>query len=320
MLSEREVDAILASLSTEEETTKYKKVQAYDFKRALRFSQDQIRVLTRIHENYARLMTNYTSAQLRTIVQASIHSVTQSPFDEYVKSIKEKSINSLFTAAPLQGQMVMEVQSNLASVMLDRMLGGQGFSTERSSHLTEIETIVMERLFNKILESFRDAWTSILKMDTELKELEVNPHFLQIVSPNETVIVVNMDVTIGQVTGRIRICLPHVVLEPIMPRLTAHHGLSNQKKERQPEEAEVLQKRVKKTMMEIKAELGRSEINIEEFLNLSAGDVIRLQETIDDPVILKVDRQPKFFGQPGKSKGKMAVQITEVLDGEESDQ
>lgn len=69
--------------------------------------------------------------------------------------------------------------------MLDRMLGGQGIQPDKLSHLTEIETMVIERIFSKILESFQDAWTSVLKLKTELKELEVNPHFLQIVSPNE---------------------------------------------------------------------------------------------------------------------------------------
>ena len=319
MLSPATVDALLSAIDDkgQKKSMKDRKVQTYDFKRALRFSQDHIRILTRIHENYARLMTTYSSAQLRTIIQASVHSVDQMPFEEFVQSITENSILSLFVASPLQGQMVLEVAPELAYAMLDRMLGGQGNQPEKLTHLTEIETVVIERIFSKILESFQDAWTSVLKLKTELKELEVNPHFLQIVSPNETVVTVTLNVKVGEVTGNIRLCLPHVVLEPIMPRLSAHHWLSNQKKDREPQESKELEKRLKKTNLGIIAELGHSEITIEEFLNLEDGDVIRLDQTVSDPLTVRVDNRVKFHGQPGTSKGRMAVQITEVKEEEE---
>ncbi len=322
MLSPEAVDALLATLDNEKKNApieKQRNVQTYDFKRALRFSQDHIRILTRIHENYARLMTSYSSAQLRTIIQTSVHSVEQTTFEEYVASITENSILSLFAAEPLQGQMVLEVAPNLAYAMLDRMLGGQGTHSDNLDHLTEIETMVMERIFTKILESFQDAWTSVVKLKTELKELEVNPHFLQIVSPNETVVTVTMKVEIGEVHGHIRLCLPHVLVEPIMPKLSAYHWLSNQKKQREPKESAAIKHRLKKTELEIIAELGQSEITIEEFLDLQPGDVIRLNESIQDSLLLKVDNKVKFTGQPGNSKGRMAVQIGEIIDEEDGE-
>ncbi|MCA0988917.1 flagellar motor switch protein FliM [Guptibacillus algicola] len=320
MLSPATVDALLSAIDDKPQKPdplEGRQVRTYDFKRALRFSQDHIRILTRIHENYARLMTTYSSAQLRSIVQASVESVDQMSFEEFVKSLTDQSILSLFIAKPLSGQMVLEVSPDLAFAMLDRMLGGMGLQPDKLSHLTEIETMVMERIFSKILESFQDAWNSVLKLNTELKELEVNPHFLQIVSPNETVVTVTINVSVGDVEGTIRVCLPHVVLEPIMPRLSAHHWLSNQKKDPEPLESEALQKRLRKTDLTIVAELGNSEVTIEEFLNLEIGDVIRLNENVSDPLTVKVDDQEKFQGYPGTSKGRMAIQITEVKEEED---
>lgn len=321
MLSPETVDALLSAIDDKPkgpDPLDGRRVRTYDFKRALRFSQDHIRILTRIHENYARLMTTYSSAQLRSIVQASVESVDQMSFEEFVKSLTDQSIISLFVAKPLSGQMVLEVSPDLAFAMLDRMLGGMGLQPDKLSHLTEIETMVMERIFSKILESFQDAWNSVLKLNTELQELEVNPHFLQIVSPNETVVTVTIKVSVGDVTGMVRVCLPHVVLEPIMPRLSAHHWLSNQKKDPEPLESEALQKRLRKTDLTIIAELGNSEVTIEEFLNLEIGDVIRLNENVSDPLIVKVDDREKFHGYPGTSKGRMAIQITEVKEEEDA--
>ena len=103
VLSQSEIDALLSALSTgemsaddikkEEET---KKVKVYDFKRALRFSKDQIRSLTRIHENFARLLTTFFSAQLRTYVQITVASVDQIPFEEFIyKNNRIKIFNEI---------------------------------------------------------------------------------------------------------------------------------------------------------------------------------------------------------------------------------
>lgn len=324
VMSQGEIDALLTALSSGEmdvdELKKEdveKKVKVYDFKRALRFSKDQIRSLTRIYENYSRLLTTYFSAQLRTFVQISVASVDQLPYDEFIRSIPKMTILNVFTAAPLEGRMVMEVNPNIAYAMLDRMLGGQGSSPSNVSSLTEIETIVMERVFSRALDSFQEAWKSIIDLDLELDVLEVNPQFMQMVSPNETVAVVSLSTKIGDATGMINFCLPHVVLEPIMPKLSAHYWMSTQQKVREPREVDMLEKRVKMAKLPIIADLGTSTIQISEFLQLSVGDVIRLNETVDDPIVIRIGNQPKFLGQPGVKKGKSAVQITEITREEE---
>ncbi|WP_202077099.1 flagellar motor switch protein FliM [Caldalkalibacillus salinus] len=326
VLSQGEIDALLSALSSgemdAEELKKEdveKKVRTYDFKRALRFSKDQIRSLTRIYENYARLLTTYFSGQLRTFVQISVASVDQLPYDEFIRSIPRMTILNVYNAAPLEGRMVMEVHPNIAYAMLDRMLGGQGDGAHNISDLTEIETIVMKKIFSKALETFEEAWTSVIDLEVDLEMLEVNPQFLQMVSPNETVAVISLSTKIGEATGMINFCIPHVVLEPIMPKLSAHHWLSTQKKAREPVEQQAIENRVKKTKIPLVAELGQSHIHVHEFLQLSAGDVIRLDQTVEEPVQLKVGNKVKYYAQPGNYKGKMAVQVLEAVEEEGGD-
>lgn len=314
-LSDENIDAILSSLTKDEEQerkNKERKIQTYDFKKALRFSQDQVRTLTRIHENFARLLTSYFSTQLRTLVHISVTSVDQVPYEEFIRNVQKQSILGVFKAAPLQGTMVMEFSPEVTYVMFDRLLGGQGDISHKSSDLTEIETSVIQRIFVKALGSFQEAWTSVLKLTPELKEIEVNPQFLTTSPPNETVILVSMQAKIGEVEGAIRICLPHVVLEQILPKLSARHWLANQKKAIESHEVAALEKKLQATKLEIKAVLGEAAVDVGDFLNLKAGDVIRLNESYNDPVTVLVDDKHKFFAQPGLSKGRSAIQITEV--------
>lgn len=323
VLSEENIETILSAMGQQEPKAveKERNVQVYDFKKALRFSQDQIRTLSRIHENFARLLTSYFSAQLRTYVQIHVDAVEQVSYHEYIRNVRKKSILGVFEAMPLQGSMVMDFSPNVAYVMFDRLLGGQGTVLEKDNELTEIEISVIERVFSKSLESFQEAWSSVLKLTPELKEIEVNPQFLTMSPPNETVILVKLSARIGEVEGFVNICLPHVVLEHILPKLSAKHWLANQKKAVESHELEALEEKLQGTKMEIKAVLGKSTIELGDFLNLKNGDVIRLNESYDAPVTLLVDNKTKFHAQPGVSKGRMAVQITEVtVAGDLSDE
>jgi flagellar motor switch protein FliM len=320
VLSQNEIDALLAALSSGEmdaeelkkEDTQ-KKVRSYDFKRAVRFSKDHIRSLTRIHENFARLLTTYFSAQLRTFVQINVVQVEQLPYDEFIRSIPKMTILNIFEAEPLEGRMVLEVHPNVAFAMLDRLLGGGGTAPNKIGSLTEIETIIMEKIFSRALETLQEAWKTIIDVQPRLEALETNPQFMQIVSPNETIALISLSTKIGDTTGMINLCIPHVVIEPIMPRLSVHHWFVSQKKTRAPEEQHLLEQRINKAKLPIIAELGSSRISVQEFLNLSVGDVIALHKPTDEGLEVKVGDKVKFIASPGTVRDKMAIQIHEIV-------
>jgi flagellar motor switch protein FliM len=320
VLSQNEIDALLAALSSGEmdaeelkkEDTQ-KKVRAYDFKRAVRFSKDHIRSLTRIHENFARFLTTYFSAQLRTFVQINVVQVEQLPYDEFIRSIPKMTILNIFEAEPLEGRMVLEVHPNVAFAMLDRLLGGVGSAPTKIGSLTEIETIIMEKIFSRAFESLQEAWKTVIDIQPRLEALETNPQFMQIVSPNETIALISLSTKIGDTTGMINLCIPHVVIEPIMPRLSVHHWFVSQKKNRAPEEQQMLEQRVSKAKLPVIAELGSSKISVREFLSLGVGDVIALYKPTEEGLDIRVGDKVKFIASPGTVRDKMAIQIHEIV-------
>ncbi|KKB38968.1 flagellar motor switch protein FliM [Bacillus thermotolerans] len=325
VLSQNEIDALLSAISTGEmdadelkKEEQQKKVKVYDFKRALRFSKDQIRSLTRMHDNFARLLTTFFSAQLRTFVDISVVSADQLPYEEFIRSIPNMTVLNVFEVPPLSGHVLMEINPNVAYAVMERLLGGAGTGTSHTGSLTEIETKLMSNIFERAFENYREAWINLVDIEPMMTKFEVNPQFLQMVSPNETVVVISLETTIGRTSGMINICIPHVVLEPVISQLSAHYWMqSPDKKEQQPEEIEHLQKRVESAAVPLVAEMGHSDITIEEFLSLSVGDVIELDSRIDTPLLIKVGEVPKFTAQPGKLNKKMAVQIIDTIKGEE---
>ncbi|GAC43137.1 flagellar motor switch protein FliM [Paenibacillus popilliae] len=321
VLSQNEIDALLAALSSgemdaeelkKEETQR--KIRSYDFKRAVRFSKDHIRSLTRIHENFARFLTTYFSAQLRTFVQINVVQVEQLPYDEFIRSIPKMTILNIFEAEPLKGRMVLEVNPNVAYAMIDRMLGGSGVAPSKINVLTEIETTVMERMFSRAFESLQEAWKNVLDIQPRLEALETNPQFMQIVSPNETIALISLSTKIGDTTGMINLCIPHVVIEPIMPKLSVHHWFVSEKKTREPIEIEKLRQRVSKAKLPITAELGASQISVQELMQLTIGDVIVLNKPVDSGLTIRVGDRMKYIGTPGVVKERVAVQIEQVVE------
>ncbi len=328
ILSQSEIDALLSAINTGEmdaeeliKEEKTKKEKTYDFKRALRFSKDQIRSLTRIHENFARLLTSNFSAQLRTYVQIAVTSVDQLPYEEFIRSIPSMTILNLFEAPPLKGNVIIEVNPNIGYAMLDRLLGGMGLSLNKIDNLTEIETKLMRRLFSETLTPFKDAWQSIVDLEPEMLEFETNPQFIQMISPNETVIVITLSTQIGESSGMINICLPHVALEPVIEKLSMHYWMQEKKHEPSDQDTAALRNNIEKAMVPLKAEFGHSDLTVEELLHLSVGDVIQLEKKLADPIVIKVGNEPKFLAQPGKRKNRLACQIVDILtEGDDIDE
>ncbi|MDP5273449.1 flagellar motor switch protein FliM [Chengkuizengella axinellae] len=327
ILSQNEIDALLTALSSGEmdaeelkKEESEKKVRVYDFKRAVRFSKDHIRSLSRIHENFARYLTTYFSAQLRTFMQIKVVQVEQLPYDEFIRSIPKSTILNIFEAEPLKGRMVLEVHPNIAYAMIDRLLGGVGTNPSNVTTLTEIETMVLERIFTRAFDSFKEAWKSVIDVTPKLTALETNPQFIQIVSPNETIALISMRTNIGEFSGMMNLCIPHVVIEPIMSRLSDHHWFISEKKaEKNPIEIEALKRRLHNTSLPIVAKLGSSNISVHEFLNIVEGDVIKLDKTIHDGLVISVGNKEKFIGRPGEYNGKLAIKVEEIISEEEGE-
>ncbi len=327
ILSQSEIDALLSAINTGEMSAddfkkeeEERKVKVYDFKRALRFSKDQIRSLTRIHENFARILTTYFSAQLRTYVHINVASADQIPYEEFIRSVPKMTILNVYELPPLDGRILIEINPNIAYSMMDRVMGGKGVSINKVENLTEIETSIMSQLFEKAFESLREAWSTVVDVDPVFDEFEVNPQFLQMVSPNETVVVISLNTTIAETSGMINICIPHVVLEPILPKLSGSYWMESKRKESSSSEVTQLREGIKKAKVPVVAQLGKTEVTIEDFLSMGVGDVLDLGTGIGDPLTVCVGNVPKFIAQPGRSKKKLAVQILETLKGGDGDE
>ncbi|ACQ71839.1 MULTISPECIES: flagellar motor switch protein FliM [Exiguobacterium] len=325
VLSQQEIDALLSALSSgdveadsflaqEEE----KKVRQYDFKRAVRFSKDQIRSLTRIHEHFTRMLTTFFSAQLRTYVQFSVNSVEQLPYDEFIHSIPSMTMINLIEAPPLNGRFIIEVNPNISYAMLDRLLGGPGVEMDKIESFTEIEMRILTQLYKRAFSTYGDAWESIAEIKAEMSAVEVNPQFLQLVSPNETVVLISIGVTIGEVSGTINVCLPFVTIEPVLSKLSSHYWMQEANRRNASQSSkEPLKAQLMNSTVEVVSLLGETTITFGDLLHLEVGDCLALDQLAKEPLSVMVGENKVFKGQVGVSGKRMAVQVLHRVKEEE---
>ncbi|MGI6435392.1 MAG: flagellar motor switch protein FliM [Syntrophomonadaceae bacterium] len=328
VLSQNEIDALLSALSkgavnAEElkEEQKRKRIRVYDFRRPSKFSKDQFNTLQVIYENYARSLGTYLSAQLRTPVQIEVLSVEQLTYEEFIRSIPNPTILNIFSLYPLEGNSIMEINPNLGFALLDRLLGGPGSTLSKVRGLTEIEQTVIERIVQRMLDYFEEPWGGIIELSPALERMETNPQFTQLVSPTEIMMIVALEAKMGDVIGLINICIPFLVLEPIMDRLSVHYYYSTTTRPTTPENIAAIQHKLEKTLIPVKVVLGRTSITVADLLELNVGDVISLDRNIKEPLEVLIGQKTKFLAKPGVYESRNAVQVSQVIkEGNDDDE
>ncbi len=324
ILSQNEIDDLLKALSTGEidaheiqTTTQEKKVKTHDFKRASKFAKDHIKTLNIIYDNYARLVTNFLTGYLRTLVQVDVVTVEALPYSDFSNSVSNPVILAIIDFAPMTGSIIFEIEPNISYALVDRILGGRGTSMERVREFTEIELAIIERIIILILNLMREPWENVISIRPRLDKIETNAQFAQIVAQNETVALITLSARVGDVDGMINICIPHMVVEPIVSKLSTKFWFSTVEKEATPEMKDSIEIKVENTKVPVKAVLGKSTISVNEFLDLQPGDVLPLDTGVNEDMEVHVGSLLKFYATPGVKKNKVAVKITRVLKKEE---
>nr|OCA01172.1 Flagellar motor switch protein FliM [Leptospira interrogans serovar Copenhageni/Icterohaemorrhagiae] len=280
-----------------------KKVKIYDFKRPDKFSKDQIRTLQMMHETFARLATTGLSAQLRALVSVHVASVDQLTYEEFIRSIPNPTTLAVINMDPLRGSAILEIDPSISFTIIDRLFGGKGEQAKISRELSEIEMSVMEGIIVRILGNMRESWSTVIDLRPRLGNIETNPQFAQVVPPNDMVVLITLETKIGEVEGMTNLCIPYITIEPIINKLSAQYWYSSIRKGELDENRAVIQERLDQVAIPLIAEVGSVDVSINDFMNLSIGDVVKLENTSTrSEMIVKVGEKKKVQMPSWKSR------------------
>ena len=319
VLSQDEIDNLLKALSTGEldademKNTDERQVKDYDFARPAKFSKEHLRTLEIIFEHFGRLLATNLPAYLRKSVSVDVVNSEVVIYSEFSNALSNPVLLGVVGMDPLMGNVIMEMASNLGFAIVDRLLGGVGNSLEKERDFSEIELSILERVFTICVNLLHEPWENVVKITPRLNRIETNSQFAQIISPSETIAIVTINLKIGDVEGLMNICLPYTTLEPVMDKLNTKYWFSTMKEKDSNSYEAAIENIIDNALIPMKAVLGTSKINVQDFVNLQLGDVIRLDRKVDDELEVYVGNIKKFKALPGYSDNKYAVRVTEIL-------
>lgn len=326
MLSQEEIDALVNQLAAPEAEAggfEGRKIKSFDFrfnKRLDKFSTNQLQTLRTLHDNFTRLLNNSLSVYLRTRVEATIVSIEQISYGDFISSIGIPSILSIYSMDPLPGSGIAQIDLNLVFSIIDRLLGGPGWFPQKLRDLTDIERTLMQRFMARMLNSYRESWNYLLTLSLKIEALDSNPQFIPRIIPLDQIVAfVSCELKIGEMTGVMNFCLPYLVLQSIGPQLSdfqwspsvvAGRGMTD-------EDIAQLARNVERASVGVSVELGKTVVSLRDLIALQPGDLLMFDKPVTEPLAVTVNEREKFKVFPGVNRDKLAVRVSHVVENEE---
>lgn len=323
VLSQNEIDNLLQALSSGEldveeiKESDEKQVKDYDFARPSKFSKEHLRTLEIIFEHYGRLLSTNLPVYLRKTVQVEVMNSEAVTYSEFSNALSNPVLLGIVNFEPLQGNIILEMASNIGYAIVDRMLGGKGETLDKVREFSEIELLIIERILVVCVNLLQEPWQNVVDISPRLERIETNSQFAQIISPGEMIAIVTINMKIGDVEGLMNVCIPYITVEDIIDKLNTKYWFSNIQNKDDTNYAEAIESLIQRAQVPIKAVLGKSTISVNDFISLQPGDIVRLDRKVEDELDIYVGTIRKFTALPGASGKNYAVRITSVIREEQ---
>ncbi len=325
VLDQSEIEALLAAVQAGGEkdagsdapvfgrkrvSTEPVEVKQYDFKRPERVSKDQMRALQTLHEAFARNFGASLSSFLRTIVEVKVATCEQMTYSEFTSGLPNPTSFNLVEADGLEGQMCLEVSPLIIYPIIDRLLGGNSqdlFIPQRP--MTLIETRLIGNVTTRGLAALSEAWAGVRALAFHVSATESNPQLVQIVPPNEVVVVIGFELKMSNRAGTMNLCIPYNVIEPVMEQLSSQSWFAAAKQLKSKASEQQIAGTLGTAALEIAGILAETTMTLKDLLHLAVGDVIVTEKPARESVVVCVEGEDKFRASLGQYRGARALRI-----------
>ncbi|GJM19319.1 MAG: hypothetical protein DHS20C14_15320 [Phycisphaeraceae bacterium] len=290
----------------------------YDFKRPERVSKDQMRALQTLHESFARNFGASLSGFLRTIVEVRVATCEQMTYGEFIAGLPNPTSFNLIKADELEGQICLEISPLIIYPIIDRLLGGTSqdlFIPQRP--MTQIEGRLVSNITSRGLTALSEAWEGVRKLQFEVSATESNPQLVQIVPPNEVVVVVGLETRMSNRAGTMNLCIPYNVIEPVMGELAAQSWFSVARGDLDHKIEQSITRNLSRAPVNVSAVIAETTISLRDLAEMQVGDLIATERPATHPAVLYVEGEPKYCGHVGRFKDARALRIERAIKADD---
>lgn len=325
ILSQSQIDALLNSMQNAESESKApepekpkQEYRKYDFYSPKKYTKDKLKMLRSIYDNYSRIATSQINGLFRLVSEVEVVGIEEQRYYEFGNALNETDV---LTVADVElpdnstnPPVLFHIAPTLMTAMIDRMLGGLGFdrTIDISYTYTDIELALYERIIKYLVAINTDVWATHISLKTEFEHIEENPSMFQGISVDETVVIIMLSITLGDLPGTMNICIPGTLLSNIFDIIDKTKHIAKKSEHAKSNREEIMDS-IRESSMDVMAQLGVAKLNLDDVYNLHVGDVIDLNKPQDSLVSLYIEGQPWFNGQLGVHNKNVAVKIEDRI-------
>lgn len=324
VLSQSQIDALLSAARSGEmdlnrsDQDSEKKYRKYDFYSPRKFTKDRIKMISGIFENYTRIINSRLNGLLHTTSDISVESVEEQRYYEFSNALSDGDVLTL-ADVDVEGKresddtpVLIHLSTGLVLNMMDRLMGGEGDGTAnvRAGYsFTPLELKLYEGILKDLISIMGGSWENYINLDFSFRRVEPNPTLVQLIGLDETVVIIGISIKFPNVSGRMSICLPGMMLTNIFTKIASMNQVGRGTGENNSQEIMGI---LRDSELPVIAELGRTQLTLRDIYSLNVGDVVDLGHSTKEPISLYIGGQPWFSGKLGTQNGSMAVKIWET--------
>lgn len=287
-------------------------IKTYDFRRPDKFSKEQWQTLTTMHETFARMIGAQFSSRMRTLVSVRLSSIDQGLYEEWQLQIPSETACYVFSLAPLAGNIVVEFNHDVATEVIDRLLGGTAVLPVREHDLSDIELVLLRSFGRSLGTALGEMWGNVAPIEPEVQEFGLDASLIQVAGANDVVVTAFFEVNLGNRLGAMSICMPYTVLEQIASKLSAQVWLSGTQSTHDARVRRIVRAVVGAAPIEVVVELGSTEVPAHSVAELVVGDTLVLDGGLERPLRVSLGGHQRFLGRPGMVGNRVALRVSEV--------
>jgi len=314
VLNQDEIDALLHGVDSGDVNTEPppdpRVARPYDFVNQTRIVRGRMPTLEMVNERFARAMRLSLFSMIRRTPEISTQAIETPKFADYLPTLQVPTSLNHIRVSPLSGVALVVFEPRVIFSVIDCYFGGNGrHSKIEGRDFTPTEYRIIQMLLQHVFDGLQEAWKPVMDLEFEFLNSEVNPHFANVVTPTEVVVVNKFRIELEGGGGEIHVTMPYSMLEPLKETLRA--GMQSDRGDRDERWAQSLRNELEDTDVELVTQLGETRLTLGELIDMKPGDIIPC--SFDGRATVMVDGLPLMQGEVGQQAGRQVVKVNRLL-------
>jgi flagellar motor switch protein FliM len=286
-------------------------IRSHNFRHSGFLAASELRRIRQRHEQFVRSLAARMAIFLRLEFSLQLTKVYIESYQKFIDTLSNPTHITLFKTDPLKGAALLVIPPRLALTLVDRLLGGPGQMPPDNRDLTDIEVALSDQAAMLVLSEWCNHWPEMRDLHATILGHENNSKFLQTSPPDTSMLIITVTASITEQNETFQIVFPYATLEPLMrllnPELSG--AVATTPKAAQPRWNHGFDE----VKVSLTAEWHGLKMSAGDITRLKPGDLLGLDPACAAQVLVRFGNVPKFFGRPGTSDAKWAVQLTAAV-------